>query len=363
MLESTRDSKQRDEEEYQAEIDRMTLSLQESESAQKRALKELTAELDDASQQISQLRHQLENADQANAGYSRDDEELDLLNDRVRELLKRCSDLESENTSLAEEIGDLRIKNSQNASVVQPLPESMTWEQRKAAIMAQLTREEEDGDNDPVETDSLRQMIENTDREVRRRDEEIAELRQLLDQQSTTIGSSNNSGEMVSVGAAGIADLFDTDELLSEEREKLREIQQELNDKLRQAEVELSLERAELARGRREIEQKQIELEDQLRRHERDLERNQSDDEIDDKSSSSKHRWLRKLGLYYKIVSAVKTAVNYFLRWRIRARIRRFFRPTLRRPLPDFFVPTEAQLPKNVNEILSFGRILESGGV
>lgn len=31
---------------------------------------------------------------------------------------------------------------------------------------------------------------------------------------------------------------------------------------------------------------------------------------------------------------------RYFLRWRILARIRRFLRPTLRRPLPVFFVPT-----------------------
>ncbi|TVP95981.1 MAG: hypothetical protein EA381_17920 [Planctomycetaceae bacterium] len=34
----------------------------------------------------------------------------------------------------------------------------------------------------------------------------------------------------------------------------------------------------------------------------------------------------------------------YFLRWRIRARIRRFFLPTLRRPLPVFFVPTYSDL-------------------
>jgi hypothetical protein len=30
----------------------------------------------------------------------------------------------------------------------------------------------------------------------------------------------------------------------------------------------------------------------------------------------------------------------YFLRCRILARIRRFLRPCLRRPFPDFFVPT-----------------------
>lgn len=31
---------------------------------------------------------------------------------------------------------------------------------------------------------------------------------------------------------------------------------------------------------------------------------------------------------------------DYFLRWRILARMRLFLRPTLRRPLPVFFTPT-----------------------
>lgn len=35
---------------------------------------------------------------------------------------------------------------------------------------------------------------------------------------------------------------------------------------------------------------------------------------------------------------------DYFLRCRILARIRRFFRPTFRRPFPVFFVPTESLL-------------------
>jgi len=34
------------------------------------------------------------------------------------------------------------------------------------------------------------------------------------------------------------------------------------------------------------------------------------------------------------------TRSGYRLRWRILARMRRFLRPTLRRPLPVFFVPT-----------------------
>ena len=40
-----------------------------------------------------------------------------------------------------------------------------------------------------------------------------------------------------------------------------------------------------------------------------------------------------------KAAPADPAGPDYFLRWRILARFRRFLRPILRRPLPDFFVP------------------------
>ena len=42
--------------------------------------------------------------------------------------------------------------------------------------------------------------------------------------------------------------------------------------------------------------------------------------------------------------AAITSRNDYFLRWRIRARIRRFFRPIFRRPRPVFFTPTEPPL-------------------
>ena len=44
------------------------------------------------------------------------------------------------------------------------------------------------------------------------------------------------------------------------------------------------------------------------------------------------------------IRAATISCGGYFLRWRIRARIRRFFRPIFRRPRPVFFTPTEPPL-------------------
>lgn len=41
---------------------------------------------------------------------------------------------------------------------------------------------------------------------------------------------------------------------------------------------------------------------------------------------------------------------HYFLRWRILARMRRFFRPSFRLPLPLFFTPTKWFLNQNFFE-------------
>jgi hypothetical protein len=58
----------------------------------------------------------------------------------------------------------------------------------------------------------------------------------------------------VAIGAAAIAQMFDTDELIQQERQKLKEIQLEWETKLRQAEIDLSMERAKLARERTQLE-------------------------------------------------------------------------------------------------------------
>ena len=80
------------------------------------------------------------------------------------------------------------------------------------------------------------------------KDREIAELKQVLDHQSSSLGS-------LAVGATAIADLFEGDELIRHEREKLREMQHDWHEKMRGAEIEISLERAKLARDRAVLEE------------------------------------------------------------------------------------------------------------
>lgn len=212
---------------------------------------------DEFSDELESLRGQLHgllNEDQ----QSGRDESLARMREELAAERIRCEELESQNASLAALVANSQVHHQISANTSSAPLESLSWEQRKAAILYQLSREDQDDPIDASERESLREAVARTDREIQRRDNEIAELRQLLESQSTTLGGS------VAVGAAAIAEMIDADELVQEEREKLQAIKAEWQEKLRKAEIDLSLERAKLARERRELEQRHAELEDQM---------------------------------------------------------------------------------------------------
>ena len=100
--------------------------------------------------------------------------------------------------------------------------------------------------------------LDRRDEELKERSQQIRELQSLLDQQSET----RDGG--IAIGAAAITQMFDADELVRDERERLQQMQEEWEDKFRQAEIEASLERAKLSRERQELAKKMSELEEQL---------------------------------------------------------------------------------------------------
>lgn len=308
MLESARDAGSLAASEHQTELVHLREQLKSSEdclaksetrcSASKADLEHLKRELDEACEQIIRLEGQLEealanrNSDCADIEQLAElEKNLSIAQDENETLRLRCRELVNENHELADEIAELRISKPVPATASLPM-ESMSWEQRKAAILEQLQREESGGGLAAGESSSIRQMLSKTESEITRRDEEIAELRELLEQQSSTIHATN-AGDEVAIGAAGIAMMFDTDALIQEERDRLKEIQAEWEEKLRQAEVELSLERAKLARGRRELEQKQSDLEDRLKQLERDC----PAELRQDSDKTPRRRWFKQLGL------------------------------------------------------------------
>ncbi|MGC4003758.1 MAG: hypothetical protein QM811_11785 [Pirellulales bacterium] len=117
----------------------------------------------------------------------------------------------------------------------------------KRRMIEQL--ESQDGSLEPEDRRKLENTLRETDRIVEQKEQEIADLRQLLEEQSNQVGD-------LAVGAAAVAQIFDHDELIQQERERLRHAQDEWREKLRQAEVDIAVERAKLARERSEMQEK-----------------------------------------------------------------------------------------------------------
>ncbi len=88
-----------------------------------------------------------------------------------------------------------------------------------------------------------------TDKIIAEKEREIAELKHLLDNQSSSVGS-------LAVGAAALEQVFDQDEIIREERQRLQQATEELREKLRKSEIDHAMERARLARREAEIEER-----------------------------------------------------------------------------------------------------------
>ncbi|MGQ9564301.1 MAG: hypothetical protein ACUVTH_12290 [Thermogutta sp.] len=225
--------------------------------------------------------------------------EEELENLRQRNSSEVNADLQRRYEMAIAEIRELRHKNADlekriaqaEHSPAKPTAGSsggqiLDWEAEKQRILAALEAEAE-SDSDPqhaAERIRIQDVIRKTENALAAKDKEIAELRRLLEDQSTNIGS-------VAVGAAAIERLFDQDEVLREQREHLRQLEEEWKEKLRKAELEISLERAKIARERAILEEKQRELEEKLAslRSPKVAE--------DDKTKSGRGRWLNRLGI------------------------------------------------------------------
>jgi len=210
-------------------------AAEEAQQATLAALKELRERppVADNAEQLTQANRELEGVEQQ-------------LYDLQLELL----DLRSQNSDLASQIA----KHQLNATAARPHEclnqESLTWEERKQLIMQQLDADadaEQDQETAVLKNLEIEDIINSTQKEIERRDREIGELHSIIEQQSS-------AREGMAIGAAAIAQMLDADELINQERQKLKDIQREWEDKLRQAEIDLSMERAKLARERTQLE-------------------------------------------------------------------------------------------------------------
>jgi hypothetical protein len=176
-------------------------------------------------------------------------------------LAAQLADLKQRNSELASQLAEAQssLHNPPHLYLSTLNQESMTWEQRKKLIMQQFENETAaESHADPTQSRiDIDEMLRTTQAEIDRRDKEIEELKAIVVQQS-------NTHEGVAIGAAAIAQMLDSDELVKLEREKLAAIQREWEGKLREAEIQISTERARLSRERAELESQSRLLAEQL---------------------------------------------------------------------------------------------------
>ena len=117
-------------------------------------------------------------------------------------------------------------------------------------------------------------------------------MQQLRKQEHDRNESDHDSGVASGSGAASSTNTLDADTMVREEREKIREIQQDWEARFRESEIAASLERARISRERRALSLKNAELEEQLIHFRRESEENRK------AGISGSRRWLAKLGLH-----------------------------------------------------------------
>jgi chromosome segregation ATPase len=208
---------------------------------------------------------------------------------------QQMADLQRRFELAVEDLRELKTTNAQLesrlASAV-PRPAatadsgSMDWESQKRRLLASL---QDDGDvqDEPQRQDerlTIENTIEMTDAVVAEKDSQIAALKAQLATSGDTIRDHGDAQRNEK-----IRELVDADEIIAEHRQRVAQLEREIEDKLRAAELELSVERAKMARQKAELEDLRAELES--KRHAL------NSDGPNSSPGVPRRRWLSKLGL------------------------------------------------------------------
>jgi hypothetical protein len=123
------------------------------------------------------------------------------------------------------------------------------WEAEKRRTLAGLECKADDpSPHLPDSRKEIEQIVRKTDRLMDEKDREIADLKRLLQDQSAGPGS-------LAVESTAAGELLDRDPIVRQEREQLRRVQAEWQEKIRNGEIEISIERAKLARQRADLDE------------------------------------------------------------------------------------------------------------
>jgi chromosome segregation ATPase len=209
------------------------------------AVKEL-AKLRDENKQLETMLAATEARAKQGGASGGGGQEMEDLRRRFEMAVQDVRELKTKNAELSEQLSKAR----QGGGAAAAAGGGSDWESMKKRMMQQM---EDDFDASDEQQKANKLTIEGamkiTDEVVAEKEKEILELRRALDSQAQSVGE-------VAVGAAAIAQVLDSDELVRQERDNLQKLQDGLREQLRKAEIDISLERAKLARERADLDEK-----------------------------------------------------------------------------------------------------------
>jgi chromosome segregation ATPase len=229
------------------ECDHERTASRNSDSTIQSTIVELTKLRDENKQLNTRLAEAEKRAKEAPSAGSGGGQEMEDLKRRFEMAVQDLRELKTKNVELTEQLSKAQHAPKAAATAAGG---GNDWESMKKRLMAEMDSDfDESKQGQKADKLTVENAIKITDDVVAEKDREITELRQMLDSQAKQVGD-------VAVGAAAVAQMLDTDELVKQEREALKRLQDQLREQLRQAELETSVERARLARERAEIEEK-----------------------------------------------------------------------------------------------------------
>jgi chromosome segregation ATPase len=207
---------------------------------------------------------------------------------RYEMALDDLRELKAGNLLLQEQLAKARATASALAKESRSEQVNLDWETEKLRILAALESDLNENDSEQrAERLKIEDVLQTTERslaqknqEIAERDDEIRKLKQRLDEATKT-------GPLDQMAAA-MEQTLQNDIVIQQERERLRQLEEQIQSRMCRAEIEISLERAKLAR-------EHVEIEERLRSA--GLDPLKSAAEPKAPQQPARGRWLSRLGL------------------------------------------------------------------
>jgi chromosome segregation ATPase len=253
-----------------AELEQDLARRPETGQADSAELVALRAERDALAQRVEEL-------EQRPTGDADDDEQMADLQRRFEMAVEDVRELKTKNAELEARLASKKTSTHADGG-------GTDWESMKRRLLASL-EEATDDEEAPLpekERIAITDTIEMTDAVVADKDREIEQLKAQMAELA-------NRTPVVEIDPheQEVNKLLDADEVIAAHRQRIAQLEREMEDKLRAAELELSVERARMAREKAELEDLRVEIDS----------RRPAAPANSQATAQPRRRWLSKLGI------------------------------------------------------------------